>query len=100
MPGLGPLGRPDRRQLPLRGQRMNRQMSRHRQVLALLHRPEPAAGPRVQALAIRAHPVHEQGLKLVGVHVPGQAEGGRPPACPLARWLPGRLLLTMHVGFI
>ena len=37
MPRLGPLGRPDLRQLPLRRQRMNRQMSRHRQVLTLTH---------------------------------------------------------------
>ena len=96
MLGLGPLGHPDQLKVPVRGERMRGLMGGHGRVHPLLHGPVLRPLTRVQALPVRPHPVHVQGLEDGRVHLAPEAELGRRLAAPLARRLPGRVRVVLR----
>ena len=96
MLGLGPLGRPDQLQIPVRGERVRGLMGGHRRVHALLRGPVLGPLARVQALAIRPHAVHVERLEDGRVHLAPEAELGRRPAAPPTGRLPGRLRVVLR----
>ena len=96
MLGLGPLGHPDQLQVPVRGERVRILMGGHGRVHALLHGPVLRPLARVQALAVRPHPVHAERLEDGRVHLAPEAELGRRLAAPLTRRVPGRVRVILR----